>query len=291
LNSSPKDRVYVTQPSSTGSPTVQFGNGVQGSRPPTGQLNIQARYRVGIGLAGMVAAGQLTQPIDRPQGLQSVSNPVAATGGADPATAADARESAPLPTLTLGRIVTLEDYQNFALAFAGIGMALASWTWFGAKTNGTRGIFLTVAGEGGSAISSNDLVVQNLTRAIQDYGLPNVPVAVASYVPVLFEIAAQVKVDSPAFDATQVIGKVWQSLASAFAFGMLAPGQGVAGSQIIQIAQGVPGVIAVRLTALNRSGASPEGANVLCASGPLPPQGAQILLLDPGSQGGIGVWS
>ena len=63
----------------------------------------------------MVAAGQLTQALDRPQGLQSVTNPAAATGGADPATPADARLSAPLPTLTIGRAVSLEDYQNYAL--------------------------------------------------------------------------------------------------------------------------------------------------------------------------------
>src|SRR6202007_464721 len=115
LNARPSDRVYVTRPNSSGGPTVQFGNGQQGSRTPTGVSNIQAQYRKGIGLAGMVAAGQLTQPLDRPQGLQSVSNPSAATGGADPATPGIAKISAPLPTLTLGRVVSLEDYQNFAL--------------------------------------------------------------------------------------------------------------------------------------------------------------------------------
>ena len=287
LDSLPKARVYVTQVNATGGPIVQFGNGVQGSRPPTGQLNIQARYRKGIGLAGMVAAGQLTQPLDRPQGLQSVTNPAAATGGEDPATAADARQSAPLPTLMLDRIVTLEDYQNFALNFGGIGMALATWTWFGT----TRGIFLTVAGDGGIVLNANDLVVQNLTLAIQDYGLPYVPVAIASYVPVLFEIAAQIKVDAPMYDATLVIAQVWQSLATAFAFGMLAPGEGIAASRIIEIAQGVPGVIALQLTALNPSGALPGTGNLLCSAGPTPPQGAQILLLDPRSQAGIGVWS
>ena len=88
LNSAPADRVYVTRPNSSGGPTVQFGNGIQGSRTPTGVSNIQAQYRKGIGLAGMVAAGQLTQPLDRPQGLQSVTNPSAANGGADPASPA-----------------------------------------------------------------------------------------------------------------------------------------------------------------------------------------------------------
>jgi hypothetical protein len=287
LTSAAKDRVYVTQPNSTGGPTVRFGNGIQGARTPTGQLNIKAQYRKGIGLAGMVAAGQLTQPIDRPQGLQSVSNPTPATGGADPASPADARQSAPLPTLTLGRVVTLEDYQNFAMAFAGIGMALATWTWFGA----TRGVFLTVAGEGGSVLNASDPVVENLSLAIQDYGLPYMPLQIASYVPVLFEISLRVKVDSPTYDPSVVIAQVWQSLTAAFSFGQLAPGEGVPASLIIQLAQSVLGVIAVNLTGLNQSGATATVANILCAAGPRPPQGAEILILDPASQGGIGVWS
>ena len=296
LSSAPSDRVFVTRPSSTGGPFIQFGDGVTGSRTPTGTSNIQAQYRKGIGIAGMVAAGQLTQPLDRPQGLQNVTNPGPATGGADPATPASAQQSAPLPTLTLGRVVSLEDYQNFALGFAGIAMALATWTWFGS----TRGIFLTLAGEGGTQVNGSDPVVQNLLQAYQTYGLPNVPVLPVSYSPQNFEIGMQVLVNAPTYDPTVVIPQVWQALTAAFAFGQLAPGQSVAASQIIQIAQKIPGVIAVNLTALNLSGSGGgPPANLLCASGPvpgnaswsIPPTGAQILLLDPASMGNVGVWS
>jgi hypothetical protein len=290
LESAPSDRAYVTLPSSSAGAIVQFGDGVHGSRTPTGQSNVQALYRVGIGLAGMVAAGQLTQALDRPQGLQSVTNPAAATGGADPATPADARMSAPLPTLTIGRAVSLEDYQNYALNIPGISLALATWTWFGS----TRGIFLTVAGAGGTTLSTDDQVVQNLQASFQGYGLPHVPVAIVSYVPVLFDIALQVLIDSPTYVPTIVVPQVWQSLVAAFAFGQLAPAQGVAASQIIAIAQQVPGVVAVNLTALNRSGDTPGLANVLCASGPhptaSPPAGAEVLLLDPAAQGNVVVW-
>ena len=291
LSSGSSDRAYVTIPNSTGGPTVQFGNGIQGSRTPTGQANIQALYRVGIGTAGNVAAGQLTQALDRPQGLQSVTNPGAATGGADPATPTEARESAPLPTLTLGRVVTLEDYQNFALNIPGISLALARWTWFG----NTRGIFLTVAGAGGATLLPTDQVVVNLQQAIANCSLPYIPVLVVSYVPMLFEISMQVLVNSPLYEATVVVPQVWQSLVSAFSFGQLAPGQGVAASQVIALAQQVPGVVAVNLTALHFSGDAATMMNFLCAAGPQPtanpPKGAEILLLDPASQGNVVVWS
>jgi hypothetical protein len=295
LSSAPSDRAYVTVPNSSGGPSVVFGNGIEGSRTPTGVSNIQAQYRKGIGVAGMVSAGQLTMPLDRPQGLQNVTNPGPASGGADPATPADAQRSAPLPTLTLGRVVSLEDYQNFALGFAGVSMALATWTWFG----NTRGIFLTLAGEGGTQLNAGDQVVQNLMQAYRTYGLPNMPVLPVSYVPQNFEIAMQVLVDAPSYDPAIVIPQLWQALSAAFAFGKLAPGQSVAASQTIQIAQQIPGVVAVNLTALNLSGAAAGVANLLCASGPNPgnqsgtnqPTGAQILLLDPASEGNVGVWS
>jgi predicted phage baseplate assembly protein len=291
LNSAPADRAYITVPNSSGGPVVQFGDGVRGSRTPTGQSNIVATYRKGIGAAGNVAPGQLTQPLDRPQGLQAVTNPSAGTGGADPATPASAKVSAPLPTLTLGRVVSLEDYQNFALNFGGIALALASWTWFGA----TRGVFLTVAGEGGMVLNANDAVVVNLLSALQNFGLPYVPVQVVSYTPVLFEIAIQVRVGAPTYDPGVVLGQVWQSLAAAFAFGKMQPGQSVAASYVIQLAQQVGGVMGVNMISLNRSGDPAVVQSILCAAGPLPtqtpPAGAEILLLDPAAQGNVGVWA
>ncbi len=291
LNAGAKDRVYVTLANAAGGPSVQFGDGVHGTRTPTGQSNVVATYRKGIGSAGNVAPGQLSQPLDRPQGLQSVTNPSAGTGGADPATAASARMSAALPTLTLGRVVSLEDYQNFALNFGGIGLALASWAWFGT----TKGIFLTVAGQGGTVLNANDAVVTHLVAALGSYGLPYLPVQVVSYAPALFEVGMQVKVDTPLFAGGDVVAQVNAALKAAFAFGQMRPGQSVAASQVIQLAQAVPGVVGVNLTALNRSGDSATVNNILCAAGPLPTatpaRGAEILLLDPAAQGMVGVWA
>ncbi len=288
LEAGPADRVFTTRVSPDGSRVVQFGNGLQGSRTPTGQMNIRAVYRKGIGSAGMVNARQLSQPLDRPQGVSSVINPSAASGAADPATASEARQSAPLPTLTIGRIVSLEDYQNFSINFAGIAKALATWTWFGVR----RGVFLTVAGAGGAVLDGNDPVVLKLIAAIQSSGNPFIPLQVASFAPVLFQVGAAVRIDTVNYDSTQVLAQVWITLQTAFAFQNRQLGQSVAASEIVEIIQNTPGVIAVRLTVFQPSGsptASPPA--LLCATGPLPPHGAQMLLLDPSSQGLIGGWS
>jgi len=289
LAAGPSDRVFVTHLSPQGNKVVQFGNGAQGARTPTGQSNIRAVYRRGIGSAGMVSAGQLSQPLDRPQGMKSVTNPGAASGAADPASADDARTSAPLPTLTIGRIVSLDDYQNYALNFAGIAKALATWTWFGTR----RGVFLTVAGEGATTLSNSDPLVIDLIRSLQTYGNPYIPLTVASWQPLLFEIAASVRIDQSNYDPGQVLASVWQAIQNAFSFANRQLAQNVVASQIVEIVQQTPGVIAVQLQALSQSG-EPAAATVpamLCASGPVPPAGAQMLLLDPASQNNIGVWS
>jgi predicted phage baseplate assembly protein len=294
LASGATDRVFVTRRDETARITVQFGDGARGARPPTGQMNIRSVYRKGVGAAGNVQAGQLSQALDRPQGLQGVSNPDPATGGADPDSADDARASAPLHVLTLDRVVSLDDYQNYARAVAGIAKALATWTWSGR----TRGVFLSVAGADGSVFQAGDPTLVNLVDALRGAGNPYVPIQVMSYRPVLFEIGANVRVDSADYDPAQVLEQVWLSLAAAFGFKERELGQGVAQSEILARIQQTPGVIAVELTAFNRQGhlaLSPLPA-VLRASSPVAgqggiPQAAELLLLDPGSKGRIGVWS
>jgi predicted phage baseplate assembly protein len=259
-------------------------------------MNIRAVYRKGIGSAGNVQAGQLSQALDRPQGLKGVTNPDPATGGADPDTAADARTSAPLHVLTLDRVVSLEDYQNYALAFAGIAKALATWTWNGR----TRGVFLSVAGANGAVFQSDDPTITSLKTALWSAGNPYVPLQVESYTPVLFEAGANVLIDQNDYDPTQVLAQVWQSLSASFSFAQSQMGQGVALSQLIALIQQTPGVIAVEMTALNRQGQPPAAGAplppVLRAASPLPgeegtPKAAEMFLLDPASQPNFKVWS
>ena len=294
LSSQPADRVFVTRSDQNGNTIAQFGDGDEGARPPTGQMNLRAMYRKGIGLAGMVRAGQLSQPLDRPQGLKSVSNPDPAAGGADPDNVDDVRVNAPLHVLTLDRVVSLEDYQNFARAFAGIAKALATWTWFGK----VRGIFLTVAGSGGSQFDATDPAIVHLTQALQSAGSPFVPVQVLSFEPIPFEVAAKVRIDTADYDPDEVLGRVWLAMTAAFAFEARDLGQSVAESEVIAAIQQTAGVVAVELTAFSRGGqgATSPPATVLRAGAPAigsnaSPQPAEMLLLDPASRANIVVWS
>src|SRR5262249_37618403 len=113
-----EERIYVTTLDDNGKTTVIFGDGTTGARLPTGQEDIKATYRKGIGLGGLVKADQLTQLMARPLGVKGGTNPLPPGGAADPEQLAQARDNAPLTVLTLGRVVSLKDYEDFARAFS-----------------------------------------------------------------------------------------------------------------------------------------------------------------------------
>ena len=170
----PSERVYITRRNDEGETTIQFGNGQLGARLPTGLENIQATYRQGIGLAGLVKADQLSLLTTRPPGVSTVTNPLPATGAEEPESRDQARQNAPLTVLTLDRIVSLQDYEDFARAYAGIAKALATWTWNGQ----VRGVFVTVAGPEGSIITVGSPVYNNLLAAMRQAGDPFIPLRV-----------------------------------------------------------------------------------------------------------------
>jgi predicted phage baseplate assembly protein len=280
----PLDRVYVTRADDQGKVTVQFGDGSAGARLPSGQDNVRATYRKGIGRGGLVRAGQVSLLVGAPLGVKSVVNPLPAAGAADPETLDDARANAPLPVLTLDRAVSLRDYEDFARGFAGVAKTLASWSWDGR----TRRVFVTVAGTDGAEIAANGTLHRNLVAALRGAGDPFVSFAVISYRPALFRLGLRVKVDPDRLPA-DVLPAVEAALRGHFDFHHRGFGQPVAMSEVIAVAQSVPGVVAIDLDRLYRSSApaDPPGLvpRLLAALPEIGNDGqmvaAELLTLDP----------
>ncbi|MEO7599078.1 MAG: putative baseplate assembly protein, partial [Opitutus sp.] len=243
----PREHIYVARMGDDGVTTVQFGDGVTGARPPTGEQNIRATYRRGIGLEGLVKPDQLSLLLTRPLGVKGVTNSFPAEGAADREQLSDAQRNAPLTVLTLDRIVSLQDYEDFVRAFAGVAKALATWTWNGEA----RGVFVTVAGPDGAEIDLTGDFGQNLLEAIHRAGVPGVPIRVQSYrrADGLFTVSGTVKVD-PDFESARVLTAVRAALETQFAFGARNFGQAVNLSEVITVMQSVPGVLAVDVNEL-----------------------------------------
>jgi predicted phage baseplate assembly protein len=221
---------------------VAFGDGVRGARPSSGVNNVRATYRKGLGAAGNVAAESLTQPTQRPLGMKGVSNPLPAEGGTDPEDAELARQSMPLMTRTLGRAVSLLDYEDFARAFSGIAKARAQVLQLSFGPT----IAITIAGSGGVVISPDSPIWINLAAALADNGDPHVAVRLLAHRPGTFRIGLWVKCN-PDFESRLVLREVEAALRARFSFDARSLGQPVQQSELIAAAQGVRGVVAVDL--------------------------------------------
>lgn len=222
-----------------------FGDGLAGTRLPSGVNNVRATYRKGLGAEGNVKADTLTQLMTHPLGLKSVSNPLLAEGGTDPEPASAARQSVPLTTRTLGRAVSVLDYEDYARAFSGIAKAQARVL----NLRGGRGVAITLAAPGGKALSPASPVWKDLLKSLKENGDPHVPVVLLPYQASTFRIGISVKHD-PTYEESKVLADVEAALRRHFAFDARELGQPVQQSELITVAQAVAGVVAVDLSRL-----------------------------------------
>ena len=155
---------------------VGFGDGAARRAAAERHQQRRATYRKGLGIDGNVAADSLTQLMTRPLGLKSVSNPLAAEGGTDPEPASDARRSIPLTTRTLGRAVSVLDYEDFARAYQRHRQGPGA----GAAAERRPTVAITLAAPLGTPLTPASPVWTNLLGALKASGDPHVPVTLLS---------------------------------------------------------------------------------------------------------------
>ncbi|SFF76490.1 putative baseplate assembly protein [Novosphingobium sp. CF614] len=288
VGAGPRDRVFTTRTADDGTVTVQFGDGVTGARLPSGKGNIMARYRTGTGLAGMLKAGQLSQPLQRPAGFAGVVNPLPTGGAEDPESLDAARANAPVTVRAMERIVSLADVADYARAFAGIGKADAALvrdgTW--------RSIVLTIADTGGGMPAAGDTLFDNLEESIaavrsggdyagQRHGLP---ITLAGYRARGFALRSELILASDAVAAT-VLAAARAALLQAFGFAARQFAQPASLAEASAVLHGVGGVRAARFTRFHRldqpAGVAPVLPSAMAGRLGNGWQGAELLTLDP----------
>ncbi len=257
-------RGYITRMDDEGTSTLTFGDGKSGARIPTGQENITATFRTGSGTEGMVRAEQLSLLITRPLGVRGVINPLAPTGAADPESRDQVKQNAPQKVLTLDRIVSLQDFEDFTRAFAGIGKAQASWLWDGEM----RFVHITVASASAGKVDrisefykvdKTSHLYKNLVLGIEVAKDPVQKFLIDSFNPLFFNLSASVLVDSR-YIKEKVMAAVKEALKQAFSFKQRSFGQAVTESEVLAVMQRVEGVKAVDLDTLYLKG-EPPGLN------------------------------
>jgi predicted phage baseplate assembly protein len=123
----PDEQIYIVRLEPDGGARLTFGDGRRGARPPSGIDNVRADYRHGAG-AATPPPGSIAQVQGAVKGLAGVRGPLDAVGGADAEDLDSLRVTAPAGALTIGRAVSLADFEALARGFGAVNAA-AGWTW------------------------------------------------------------------------------------------------------------------------------------------------------------------
>jgi predicted phage baseplate assembly protein len=244
-----RDRGFISDIDDDGQTAIIFGTGQLGARLPTGVENIRATYRSGIGKPGNVKAEQISLLATKPLGVKEVINPIRASGGADREGRDQARKNAPLAVMALDRLVSTQDYADFARTFAGVGKASAVRISDGLREL----VHVTIAGADDIPIDKTSDLYRNLTEALQRYGDPYLPVQIDVREVLALVIAANVKV-LPDYQWETVEPRIRVALLDHFGFEKQELGEDVSPSAVIATIQNVRGVDYVDLDALEALG-------------------------------------
>jgi hypothetical protein len=244
----PTARVFVTREDENNQTHVQFGDGINGARLPTGAGNVVARYRYGSG-ADVPSPGQLTVITQPLPGLKSIVDPVAPGGGRDPDSPGRIRQLAPRSVLTFGRAVSGDDYEVIAAQAPGVARARAYWAFDAARQR--TAVFVYV-GDSAAAVTSARTA---LAGAVD----PNRPVVVKQAAAFPVSLTLTLVVD-PAYQAPKVADTILTALvdpdAGLFGTSNIKIGTSIFQSQIEDACLRVPGTLAVHSLGFFRKGSS-----------------------------------
>lgn len=135
---------FVAEADEGGGARLRFGDGEYGMRPrPDSRLT--AHYRIGNGTLGNVGADSLWHVVAAVGGIETIGNPLPASGGTDPEPIDRVRQDAPVAFRVQERAVTPADYVAVAQRHPGIQRATATERWTGSWYT----MFLTVDRVGG----------------------------------------------------------------------------------------------------------------------------------------------
>lgn len=122
-----QEPVYIVREDAAGNSWVQFGDGKTGARLTNGINNVTAIFRIGAGAYGPLKADTKVQAAATLKNLDKIQMPMAVSGGSEPEDGENARNAAPGKVQSLGRIVSLKDFEAEAAAIPGVSRAAAAW--------------------------------------------------------------------------------------------------------------------------------------------------------------------
>lgn len=226
-----------------------FGDGRYGRIPPLGST-IRATYLIGGGASGNVGANTITVVKGGVSASATVTNPQAASGGADRESIENARRQAPRVFRSMQRAVTAEDYIALAENVPGVARAIAvarAWNYVD--------LYVVAAGN----LDLTDELRSQLLRYFEERRMVTTLLSVRSPIFVTIDIAIiELGVD-PTFYREDVQQRVEEALAALFEIDRLEFAQPFYLSKLYEAIEEVPGVAFARGVTFRGRRSDPAG--------------------------------
>lgn len=202
LNSSSVSKDYILEIKGDDTAIVKFGDGITGKIPSAGLDNIRSVYRIGADISGNVGANTISVNKSSISFVNRVFNPRQASGysvkeGSTPEDLARLKIEGPASLRTLGRGITVDDFEFLATQFTTEdGSKLVSRALGIEETFGVKTIELVVVGQGGSLLTEaqrdeiRDFFNGNKVLGIQPTIVTNHEVTIVNYTPRVIDVDA-----------------------------------------------------------------------------------------------------
>jgi Baseplate J-like protein len=287
IDAGPFDQVYDISTDANDIVYVNFGDGNNGAIPNP-QSPIEATYIVGGGSAGNVGAGLIVTDLTGTSLFTSVTNAIAASGGADAETIAQIQANAPASLTAANRCVTVQDYATVALQLPGVSKANALATL-------PTSVTLYVHPAGGPYVQADLIqIVAGLATSLTNSQLsgyldtrkmagttvtvlPPTYDTVVGYMPIILTMTVYVQ---PQYSSLVVQQAVQTAMANLWSIGSVSFGQLLTRSSVYAAINKVAGVSYLIITAMSRGDGSGLG-DIQCNPSEIP----VIVNPDTGSNG------
>jgi len=182
----PNDRVYIIETDENGDSWIRFGDGIRGERPASGVNNIVADYYYGAG-ESKPPAGSIHSIAKGAKGLKAVYGATRAKGGRDIESPESIKAHASSSVLTLGRAVSIQDFDALTKSYTGVLGVSSGWAWDPSKQRAVVKIWI---------IDEGDIDYQTLQNWLRSMSAPNTPIVVAAATPLVRDLTINISYSS-----------------------------------------------------------------------------------------------
>ncbi len=231
------DMHYVVKMTESGNIKIEFGDGNNGRRVPTGKNNVRLNFRQGVGEGGNIPAQKITKPAKMHPLLQEVYQPSATYGGHQMENSQQMGQNAPGAVLSLERAVSLDDFSKLARTHSSVLQASS----FMSTMSKSRREFIDVVivPVGGTGL---EFVSDQIKEFLQKRAIPGVMIKTSAYQPVIVSINITIRADLNRYSSEVINNEVKQKIAAEFSVNNRELGQSLHRGEIYKVVENIEGV-------------------------------------------------